>query len=132
MTTIKLTIPFYDVDAMRITYHGNYIKYLEEARCQYLAERNMTYNDMEKLGYIFPIIELKVKYINPTIFGQSILVSITREECDNCLIFKYLITDEITGKKILKAETRQMCIDTQTNESLFIMPQVFLDKLKDN
>ena len=27
-----LRVPFYDVDSMRVVYHGNYIKYLEEAR----------------------------------------------------------------------------------------------------
>ena len=54
---IEITIPFYDVDSMRVAYHGNYVKYLEEARCAYLLDKEMTYGDMDILGYAFPVVE---------------------------------------------------------------------------
>ena len=31
---IEIKIPFYDLDPMNIVWHGNYIKYLEQARCK--------------------------------------------------------------------------------------------------
>ena len=38
-----LDVPFYDVDPMNIVWHGNYIKYLEQARCDMFS----------KIGYTF-------------------------------------------------------------------------------
>jgi acyl-CoA thioester hydrolase len=29
----EFTVEFYDVDSMEIVWHGNYVKYLEKARC---------------------------------------------------------------------------------------------------
>ena len=127
---IEITVPFYDVDSMRVVYHGNYVKYLEEARCAFLLDRKMTYNDMDKLGYMFPVVEIKLKYIRPCVFGQTIVVSCILEECENCIIFSYVIRDKNTGIKLCKAETKQMCVDMKTNESLFEIPEVIVDRLR--
>lgn len=35
-TEIKIKVPFYDLDPMNIVWHGNYVKYMEEARCDFL------------------------------------------------------------------------------------------------
>ena len=128
---IEITIPFYDVDSMRVAYHGNYVKYLEEARCAYLLDKEMTYGDMDILGYAFPVVELKVKYIRSCVFGQRVKVSAELVHCDNCLIFKYVFVDAKTGVKLCKAETKQMCVDMKTGESLFLLPDIVLEKLKD-
>ena len=127
---IEITVPFYDVDSMRVVYHGNYVKYLEEARCAFLLEKGMTYGDMDRLGYIFPVVEMKLKYMKPCVFGQTIVVSCRLEDCENCLVFSYLIRDKKTGAKMCKAETKQMCVDMKTQESLFVLPDVVLEKLR--
>ena len=36
-----------------------------------------------------------------------------------------------TGVKLCKAETKQMCVDMKTGESLFLLPDIVLEKLKD-
>ena len=123
------TIPFYDVDPMRVVWHGNYIKYLEEARCAYLNEENMTYADMGKIGYAFPVVELKVKYIHPCIFGQKIRIQVDLEPCSNFLFFKYKIQDAQTGKKLCEAQTKQMCVSIDKKESLYEIPEAILKQL---
>ena len=122
-------VPFYDVDAMKVVWHGNYVKYLEEARCAYLAAHNMTYNDMERIGYAFPVVELKIKYIRPCVFGQKIVIMTDLEACDNFLFFKYEILDAVSGQKMAKAETKQMCVQIDTRETLFEIPEVVLKQI---
>ena len=102
---------------------------MEEARCAFLAQKNMTYNDMEKIGYAFPIVEMKIKYIRPCIFGQKIIVQTTLEACDNFLYFKYVFTDAATGQKLCKAETKQMCVSIKDRESLYEIPEFVLKQL---
>ena len=123
-------IPFYDVDPMLITWHGNYVKYLEEARCAFLLSKGMTYVDMEKLGYAFPIVELKVKYIKPCTFGQEIIVNTKLVSCENFIIFKYEITDKNSGTKLCKAETKQMCVELSSKETLFEIPNYIQEGLR--
>ena len=128
---IKITVPFYDVDPMRVVWHGNYAKYFEQARCAFLDRINLTYNEMEKTGYLFPIVEMKVKYIRPCVFGQRINVCARLVPCDNFLIFKYVITDEALKTPLCKAETRQMCVRKKDGESLFVLPDVLLERLRE-
>lgn len=122
-------IPFYDVDPMRVVWHGNYVKYLEEARCAWLATKDMTYYDMDQLGYAFPIVELKLKYIHPCSFGQKIIIRTQLENCENFLFFKYEISDAESGKKLCKAQTKQMCVSIQSRETLFEIPKIILKRL---
>ena len=128
---IEITIPFYDVDSMRVVYHGNYVKYFEDARCAYLLDKGMSYNDMEKMGYLFPVVEMKAKYIKPCVFGQEIIVACELVNCENFLTFRYEIRDKKTSVRICKAETKQMCVDIKTMGAFYVMPMDVVEKLKD-
>lgn len=129
MFTYETKIPFYDVDSMRVVYHGNYIKYLEDARCAFLENKNFNYTKMQEFGFAFPIVELKVKYIRPCTFNQKIIVHVQLQDVRNFLHFKYEIRDKETNEKLLKAETKQMCVDIEKKESLFEIPNDIFSKL---
>ena len=60
---IDINVPFYDVDSMRIVWHGHYVKYIEDARCQLLDEIGYNYQDMEDSGYLWPIVDMRLKYV---------------------------------------------------------------------
>lgn len=123
---IEINVPFFDVDPMQVVWHGHYIKYMEMARCALLSDMRMNYNDMHNAGYVFPIVSLRVKYIRPCVFGQIILARAILVPSDNFLIFKYEIIDKETGKKLCRAETKQMVVDMKTRESLYEIPEPFL------
>ena len=130
MFIYEKVVPFYDVDSMRVVYHGNYIKYLDEARCAFLEKKNLTYTQMEELGIAFPIVQLKVKYIKPSKFNDILEVLVSLDSFDNFLTFKYEIRNKETKEKICKAETKQMCVDVTKKESLFEIPQEIVSRLK--
>lgn len=129
---IDIQIPFYDVDPMQVVWHGNYIKYMEQGRCALLESIHLTYTDMERMGYAFPVVSLKVKYIKPCIFGQIITLTTTLIPCDNMLIFKYIIKDKNSGQKLCSAETRQMAVDLKNRCSLYELPANILQIIKEN
>lgn len=125
----EITVPFYDVDSMKVVWHGNYVKYFEDARCAFLKKNDMTYEDMEKTGYAFPVVELNIKYIKPCTFGQKISIETTLENCSNLLIFHYEIRDAKTNERLCKATTKQMCVEIKTKKSLFEIPTFILERL---
>ena len=61
--TVEFKIDFFEVDSMRIVWHGNYINYFERARCAFLDKIGYNYIAMEESGYIFPVTEVKCKYV---------------------------------------------------------------------
>lgn len=125
-----LRVPFYDVDSMRVVYHGNYVKYLEEARCAYFEAQGLTYCDMEAAGFLLPVVSLNIKYIRPCLFNQRLSVQVTRERANrNLMELHYRVLDAESGALCLKATTRQAAIGLTSRELLFELPENFLARL---
>ena len=49
---VEVLVPFHDIDAMRIVWHGNYFRYFEVARCALLASIDYDYEQMGASGYV--------------------------------------------------------------------------------
>ena len=131
-TEIEIKAPFYDVDSMDIVWHGNYVKYLEDARCALLEKIGYDYDAMRESGYAWPLVGINIKYISPIRFKQLIRIRASLDEYENCIKVKYLLYDAESGKKIAKAETLQMAIDMKTMKALYFSPQILLDKVKEH
>ena len=125
-----LRVPFYDVDSMRVVYHGNYTKYFEEARCAYFEALGMSYNEMEASGFLLPVVSLNVKFIRSCTFGQELAIEVVREANDNLIVLHYTIRDAKNGVKCCKGTTRHAAIDAETKELFFELPEPFLNRLK--
>lgn len=121
-TSFEMEVPFYDVDAYRIVWHGNYPKYFEVARCQLLEEIGYPYEKMEQSGYFFPVIDLHTRYVKPILFKQKINVSATLKDWENKLVIDYLITDLDTGERLTKGRTQQVAVLMPDNITQFQSP----------
>jgi len=128
-TSVDLEIPFHDVDMMEVVWHGHYAKYFEIARCALLEKIDYNYPQMRDSGYAWPVIDLTMRYIKPSVFGQVITVQATIVEWESRLKINYLITDKRTGSRLTKGYSIQVAIDSQTKEMCFESPKVLLDKL---
>ena len=117
-----ITVQFYDLDPMNVVWHGNYVKYLEEARCDMLNKLGYNYDEMKKDGFAYPVATMEMKYIKPCVFNQVIKVVSTVVEIEPCLIIKYTIYDNETGEKLFKAKTMQICVDIETKQSVYTTP----------
>jgi len=109
-TSYEMEVPFFDVDSYRIVWHGNYPKYFEVARCQLLEKIGYPYQKMETSGYFFPVIDLKVRYVKPIIFGQTITVTASLKSWQHKLVIDYLIIDSQNGVKLTKGKTTQVAV----------------------
>ena len=115
-------VAFFDVDSMEVMWHGNYVKYLEMARCELLDKLGYNYIAMKKDGYAFPIVKLDVKYVRPVFFNDTIKVTTTLSECETFLKFHYLIENE-KGEKLSEANTAQAVIEMKSLQTYFEMPE---------
>lgn len=125
----EIDVQFYDVDAMRVVWHGNYVKYIEDARCQLLRKFNYDYNDMEDSGYVWPIVDMRLKYVKSAEFGDKIRVEATLVEYESRLKISYRIFNVATNAVLTKAYTVQVAVDIESKEMQFESPAVLLEKL---
>ena len=121
---------FYDLDPMEVVWHGNYTKYLEQARCALLDIIGYDYRAMRDSGYVWPIVDIRIKYLRPICFRQELRVVATLLEYEYRLRIKYLIHDAITDEVITKAETIQVAVARESGEMCFESPPVLIEKLK--
>ncbi len=126
---IDIEIPFHDVDMMEVVWHGHYAKYFEIARCALLEKIDYSYRQMRDSGYLWPVIDLSMRYIKPAVFGQIISVQAAIVEWENRLKINYLIIDKRTGSRLTKGYSIQVAVNRQTNEMCFESPAVLLEKL---
>lgn len=126
-----IEVPFYDLDPMNVVWHGNYIKYLEVARCDLLAKIGYTYDNMKTDGFAYPVATMDLKFIKPSVFLQKLKIKTTIEDVEPALNIKYEIFDAETNEKIFKAKSMQICVDTKTRESIYSAPENFLKKLRE-
>jgi acyl-CoA thioester hydrolase len=125
----EIEIQFYDLDPMQIVWHGNYVKYLEVARCALLDKIDYNYNQMRDSGYAWPVIDVSLRYIGSAVFGQRIKVRAEIVEHENRLKIDYLITDAASGKRLTRASTSQVAVAIATGEMCFISPDILFHKL---
>ena len=128
-TEVMIDIPFYDIDSLNVVWHGNYVKYLEISRCELLNKIGYGYEAMKASGYIWPVIDLQLRYSEPAVFGQKIKVQATLIEYQNRLKINYLITDAETGRRLTKASTTQVAVNLETKQMCFESPAVLLAKM---
>jgi acyl-CoA thioester hydrolase len=127
---VRLEIPFQDVDPMEVAWHGNYFRYFEAARSKLLRSIDYDYEQMRASGYMWPIIETQVRFVQAVRYNQQIAVHAELKEWENRLKIDYLIRDAGSGKRLTKAYTIQCAIDVRTQELQLVSPHALLDRLK--
>jgi acyl-CoA thioester hydrolase len=126
---IEMQVQFFDLDPMEIVWHGNYVKYLEVVRCALLDKIGYNYPEMKHSGFVWPIIDMQLRYIGPAKFGQILSLRADIVEWENRLKIDYLISDSVTGKRLTRASTTQVAVEIASGEMCFVSPPVLFEKL---
>ncbi len=123
----NIKIPFHDLDPMNVVWHGNYIKYLEQARCDMFDKLGYTYYDMKDDNYVYPVAKLNTKYIKPLSFNQEVTIKASLIEIEPAIIIKYKMFNK--SDIVFEAETMQIGINITTGESVYNAPVKLLKVL---
>ena len=85
MNTYRHTVQYYETDKMGITHHSNYIRWMEEARVDFMSQIGWDYAKLEKEGVICPIeIEVTVKEFK----GVKLKLSYIMKNANGDIVFE--------------------------------------------
>ena len=127
--TVTVQIPFHDVDMMGVVWHGHYFKYLEVARSALLDTIRYNYREMKDSGFSWPVVDVRLRYLQPGRLGQRIAVRARLVEFELRLRIDYLITDAASGERLTKGYSIQVPVDMATGELVLGTPAILYQKL---
>lgn len=105
-------VAYHETDKMGVTHHSNYVKWLEEARIDFLDKIGCGYSVVEKEGIVSPVISVECKYKHPTTFDDVVMIDVSIKEYKGVkLVLEYKITNEKTGDLVLTGKTMHCFTD---------------------
>ena len=69
-------VQYYETDRMDVTHHSNYIRFMEEARIDFLARLGFGYDNMEAAGVVSPVTSISCDFKKPTTYPDEIEVEV--------------------------------------------------------
>ncbi len=125
----SIEVPFNDVDSYAIVWHGNYPKYFELARSALLNAIGYSYKEMDESGFVFPVVDMQIRYVKPIQLRQQIIVHATLKEWQHWIKVQYNIVDAKTEERLTKGYTRQVAMKAGGTTLLDESPAILIDKV---
>ena len=69
-------VQYYETDKMGVTHHSNYIRWMEEARADFLMQAGWPFRELEKAGLASPVIGVDVEYFRPVTFSDKVRIEV--------------------------------------------------------
>ena len=99
-------VQYYETDKMGITHHSNYIRWMEEARVDFLEKIGYGFDKLEGEGITSPVLSVNCEYKESTKFNDEVLIKVKIKEFKGVrLIIEYVMTNNKTGNLVAKGET---------------------------
>lgn len=102
---VELEVPFHDVDALQIVWHGHYYKYFEIARTRLLRSRGLDAADFQRLKLGLLVIESSCRYVSPLRYGDRIEVAAWFRDLKFRIMVCFEITNLTTGVRAARGHT---------------------------
>lgn len=97
---------YYETDKMGIIHHSNYIRWFEEARVDALEQIGLSYDKLENIGIISPVLTVNCQYIHPVHFNDNVEIHLKFTNFTGVrLEVSYEITNLATGEVCTKGNS---------------------------
>jgi acyl-CoA thioester hydrolase len=95
LSELRLQPRYSETDAMGIVYYANYLIYFEVARTTALADLGHPYWEMEKKGWLIPVLSAHCEYRKPARYGDTLVLRTRRMRLGKARIrFEYELRRE--------------------------------------
>lgn len=113
--TALLRVRYADTDKMQVVYNGVYLEYFEVGRTEMLRASGIPYADLERAGYLLPVLEASVRYKTPARYDDILSIQTSYDSTPSSLMrIEYtilrdttIIATGFTVHSFVKADTMQ-------------------------
>ncbi|MDO4727387.1 MAG: acyl-CoA thioesterase [Bacteroidota bacterium] len=112
-------VRFNETDPLGIVWHGNYYIYFEQGREAFGKKYNLTYLEIQKKGFVVPIVKSECEYKHPLKYGDTATIETTFVATNAAkLIYTYKIYNQ-DKTLICTGKTIQVFLDTNGKLCLY-------------
>ena len=102
---MQIRIYYHHTDCGGVVYYANYLKFLEEARTEFLENRGILINELKKQGRQFVVYRQEIDYKSPAFYGDILRIDTGIENISGARFeFNYEIKNQ-SSKIICLAKT---------------------------
>lgn len=125
-SSIEVEVRFSETDAMGVVWHGNYLKFFEDAREEFGRKYGMEYLDVFKNGYYTPIVKSEINHKASIFYGEKAQINITLEQRDAAkIIFHYEVINLANNQIAAKGTTIQVFMYVSDRTLELIKPDFY-------
>ena len=99
-------VKYYECDRMGITHHSNYVRFMEEARVDWMDQLGYGFDRMEAEGVVSPVVEVNCRYRHSTTFKDQIAIEVGVAAMSEL---------KITFSYTMRVGGREVCMATSTH-----------------
>ena len=112
---IECRVYFEDTDSGGVVYHANYLKFMERARSDWLAEYGcLPQQPVDKWGMIFVVRSLTLEFLKPARLGDLLKVSVEPDLIKGASMFISQTVLNERDEVLVRGKFRIACIDTSS------------------
>lgn len=124
---MKKKIYYHDTDCGGVVYYANYLKYLEEARTEFFAEKGVCIKELADSGTMFVVARQEIDYKLPAVYGDVLELDSGIGGISGVRIEFLCEIKNQKGQVIVKAKTTLVCVDRSLKPKA--IPQEVLKKI---
>lgn len=108
---MQVKIYYHHTDAAGVVYYANYLKFLEEARTEFLQERGVSVKGLAEGGILFAVARQEIDYKSPAFYGDRLEVETNIGGTTGVRInFEHRIKNQ-NNRLVAAAKTVLVCLD---------------------
>lgn len=108
---MKKRIYYHDTDCGGVVYYANYLKYMEEARTEFLEDRGVLIKPLAEQGTLFVIAHQEIDYKAPAFYGDILEVETKLEQVSTVkLVYAHEVKNQ-NGQLICLGKAIMVCVD---------------------
>ena len=102
-----------DTDAGGVVYYGNYLKFMERARTEWLRQLGSCFGELHANGLQFVVHSLAINYIKPAFMDDALNVTAIPVDISRCAVsFEQSV---LRGQEVIcKANVKVVCVASTT------------------
>lgn len=114
MKAYRRQVHYYETDGMGITHHANVVRWLEEARIDWLAQLGWPYDRLTAMGLDAPVLALKGRYKESTTFPDEVAITVRLSRLKGLRFWlRYDVVKAANGHRVFAGETEHCFVDAE-------------------
>jgi acyl-CoA thioester hydrolase len=108
----RIRVLYADTDQMGVVNNGNYLRWFEIGRAEWLRGQGRSYREIERAGYQMPVVEAHLRYREPARYDDLIDIETGTDDLRAASVkFKYAIRRHPEGLLLCEGYTIHACLD---------------------